>query len=238
MKLLKHLLPQPSPLPLEESSWDPGTCDFMNQLDSKYWMFNKYSKWYSSWEEKSIWIKVCIESVQFICSVVSDSVTPMDCSVPGFHVHHQLPELAQTYLHQVSDAIQPSHPLSSASPFNLSQHQGLFQGVSSLHQMAKVLEFQLQISPSTEHSGLISFRIDCDESSSCKLWYAVRIWVDDTLCMENLSKDLKARMIRGLGVKGLSLGALEKCWARAYYDERYVLILFAECFGLWKLAKR
>ena len=81
-----------------------------------------------------------------------------------------------------------------------------------MRQMAKVLEFQLQISPSTEHSGLISFRIDCDESSSCKLWYAVRIWVDDTLCMENLlSKDLKARVIRGLGVKGLSLGALEKC---------------------------
>ena len=54
---------------------------------------------------------------------------PMDCSAPGFPVHHQLPELAQTYVHRVSDAIQPSHPLSSPSPpaFNLSQHQGLFQ---------------------------------------------------------------------------------------------------------------
>ena len=69
----------------------------------------------------------------------------MDCSTPGFPVHHQLPELAQTRVHRVSDAIQPSHPLSSPSPvFNLSQHQGLFQWVSSFHQVAKVLEFQLQ----------------------------------------------------------------------------------------------
>ena len=65
--------------------------------------------------------------------------------MPGFPVYHQLPELTQTHV-QVGDAIQPSHPLSSPSPpaFNLSQHQGLSQGVSSLHQVAKVLEFQLQ----------------------------------------------------------------------------------------------
>ena len=65
---------------------------------------------------------------------------------PGFPVLHQLPELAQTHIHQVNDAIQPSHPLSFPSPpsLNLSQHQGLFQGVSSSHQVAKVLEFQLQ----------------------------------------------------------------------------------------------
>ena len=70
---------------------------------------------------------------------------PMDCSMPGLPVHYQLPEFTQTHV-QVSDAIQPSHPLSSPSPpaFNLSQHQGLFQGVSSSHQVAKVLEFQLQ----------------------------------------------------------------------------------------------
>ena len=70
----------------------------------------------------------------------------MDCSTPGFPVHHQLPELIQTHIHRISDAIQPSHPLSSPSPpaFNLSQHQGLFQWVSSSHQVAKVLEFQLQ----------------------------------------------------------------------------------------------
>ena len=71
---------------------------------------------------------------------------PMDCSTPGFPVHHQLLELPQTHVHQVSDAIQPSHPLSSPSPpaFNLSQHQGLFQWASSSHQVARVLEFQLQ----------------------------------------------------------------------------------------------
>ena len=71
---------------------------------------------------------------------------PMDCSMPGFPVHYQLPELAQTHVHQVSDAIQSSHPLSSPSPpaFNLSQHQVLFQWVSSSHQVAKVWAFQLQ----------------------------------------------------------------------------------------------
>ena len=70
----------------------------------------------------------------------------MDCSTPGFPVHHQLPEPAQIHVHQVGDAIQPSHPLSSPSPpaLNLSQHQGLFKWVSSSHQVAKVLEFQLQ----------------------------------------------------------------------------------------------
>ena len=70
----------------------------------------------------------------------------MDCSTPGFSVHHQLLELAQTHVHRVSDATQSSHPLSSPSPpaFSLSQHQGIFQGVSSLHQVAKVLELQLQ----------------------------------------------------------------------------------------------
>ena len=86
----------------------------------------------------------------------------MDCSTPGFPVHHQLPELAQTHVHQVSDAIQPSHPLLSPSPpaFNLSEHQGLFQWVSSSHQMAKYWSFSFTISPSNEFSGLISFRID------------------------------------------------------------------------------
>ena len=71
---------------------------------------------------------------------------PMDCSTPGLPVHHQLPEFTLTHAHWVGDAIQPSHPLLSLSPpaLNLSQHQGLFQWVSSLHQMAKVLGCQLQ----------------------------------------------------------------------------------------------
>ena len=83
-------------------------------------------------------------SVQFSRSVMSNICNPMECSMPGFPVHHQLPELAETHVHWVSDAIQPSHLLSSPSllAFNLSQHQGLSQ-VSSLHQVAKILEFQL-----------------------------------------------------------------------------------------------
>ena len=70
---------------------------------------------------------------------------PMNRSMPGLPVHHQLLEFTQTHVHWVGDAIQPSHPLSSPSPaLNLSQHQGLFKWVSSSHQVAKVLEFQLQ----------------------------------------------------------------------------------------------
>ena len=71
---------------------------------------------------------------------------PMDCSTPGPPVHHQFREPAQTHVRRLGDAVQPSHPLSSPSPpaFSLSQHQGLFHWVSSSHQVAKVLEFQLQ----------------------------------------------------------------------------------------------
>ena len=71
---------------------------------------------------------------------------PMDCSTPGLPLHHQLPNLAQTHVCRVGDAIQTSHPLPSPSPpaLSFSQHQGLFKWVSSLHQVAKVLEFQLQ----------------------------------------------------------------------------------------------
>ena len=74
---------------------------------------------------------------------------PMDCSTAGFLVHHQLPEFIQTHVHLVGEAIQPSHPLSSPFPPapNLSQHQGLFQWVSSSHQMARVLQFQLYNPP-------------------------------------------------------------------------------------------
>ena len=87
---------------------------------------------------------------------------PMDCSTPGLPVHHQLPESTQAHVHWVGDAIQPSHPLSSPSlpALNLSQHQGLFKWVSSLHQVAKVLEFQLQYQSFQWTLGLISFRMD------------------------------------------------------------------------------
>ena len=104
-------------------------------------------------------------SVQF-SSVAQSCLTlshPMDCSTPGLPDYHQLQEFTQTHVHWVGDAIQLSHPLSSPSPptFNLSQHQGVFQWVSSSHQVAKVLEFQLQHqSFLNEQSGLISFRMD------------------------------------------------------------------------------
>ena len=86
----------------------------------------------------------------------------MNCSTPGLPVHHQLPEVTQTHVHRVCDAIQPSHPRSTPSPPapNPSQHQSLFQWVNSLHEVAKVLEFQLSIIPSKEIPGLISFRMD------------------------------------------------------------------------------
>ena len=86
----------------------------------------------------------------------------MDCSMPGLPVHYQLLEFTQTHVHWVSDAIQPSHPLSSPSPtaFNLSQRQGLSQWVSSSHQVAKYWSFSFSISPSNEYSGLISFRME------------------------------------------------------------------------------
>ena len=88
----------------------------------------------------------------------------MDCSTPCLPVHHQLLGFAQTHVHRIDDAIQPSYLLSSPSPpaLNLSQHQGLYQRVSSLHQVAKVLEFQLQHQSllRTAYSGLISFWMD------------------------------------------------------------------------------
>ena len=86
----------------------------------------------------------------------------MDCSTPGFPVHHQLLELAQTHVRQVSNAIQLSHPLRSPSPptFNLSQHQDLLNE-SVLHiRWPKYWSFSFKVSPSNEHSGLISFRMD------------------------------------------------------------------------------
>ena len=85
----------------------------------------------------------CCCSVAKLCPTFGD---PMDCSTSGFLLLHCLQEFAQTHIHRVGDAIQPSHPLSSPSPPapNPSQHQGLFQSVNSSHEVAKVLEFQLQ----------------------------------------------------------------------------------------------
>ena len=109
---------------------------------------------------------LCVSSVRLFIVIQSPQSCPtlchsMDCSTPAFPDHHHLLELAQTCVHWVGDAIQPSHPLSSpySCAFNLFQYQGLFQWVNSLHHAAKVLEFQLQHQPFQKYSGLISFGI-------------------------------------------------------------------------------
>ena len=94
-----------------------------------------------------IYIYMCIQ--QSVSSVTQSYLTlcdPLDCNTPGLPIHRQLQEFTQTHVHWVGHTIQTSHPLSSPSPpaFNLSQHQGLFKWVNSSHQVAKVLEFQLQ----------------------------------------------------------------------------------------------
>ena len=87
---------------------------------------------------------------------------PMDCSMPGFSVHHQLPELTQTHVHWVGDAIQPSHPLASPSPptFNLSQHEGLSNELTLHLSWPNFWSFIFSTHTSNEYSGLIFFRID------------------------------------------------------------------------------
>ena len=89
---------------------------------------------------------IFIYSVSSIPQLCLTLWNPKDCSPPGFPVHHQLPELIQTHVYQVGDAIQPSHPLLSPSPpaFDIFRHHCLFQWVSSSHQVANILEFQLQ----------------------------------------------------------------------------------------------
>ena len=101
----------------------------------------------------------CYCSVTKLCPALCN---PMDCSTRGFPVLYYVQEFAQTRVHWVGDAIQPSHPLASPSPpaLNLSQHQGIFKWVSSSHEVAKVLEFQLQHQSFQWIFGLISFRID------------------------------------------------------------------------------
>ena len=102
---------------------------------------------------------VQFSSVAQSCPTLCD---PMNRNTPGLPVHHQLSEFTQTHVHQVGDAIQPSHPLSSPSPPapNPSQHQSLFQRVNSSHRWPNYWSFSFSISPSKEHPGLISFRMD------------------------------------------------------------------------------
>ena len=111
-----------------------GTPQYSSALNCNTRPF--HSTWYAG-------IHLQFSSVAQLCPTLCD---PMNRSMPGLPVHHQLPESTQAHAHQVSDTIRPSHPLSSPPPPapNPSQHQGLFQWVSSSHQVAKGLEFQLQ----------------------------------------------------------------------------------------------
>ena len=101
-------------------------------------------------------------SVQFRTQSCPTLCNPKNRSVPGLPVHHQLPEFTQNHVHRVGDAIQPSHPLPSPSPPapNPSQHQSLFQWVNSSNEVAKYWSFSFSTSPSNEHPGLVSFRMD------------------------------------------------------------------------------
>ena len=103
---------------------------------------------------------VKFSSVTQSCLTLCD---PVDCRTPGLPVYHQLLEFTQTYVHWISDAIQPSYHLLSPSPpaFNPSQHQSLFQWVNYSHRWPKSWSFSFSISPSNEYSGLTSFRMDC-----------------------------------------------------------------------------
>ena len=104
-------------------------------------------------------ISVQFSSVTQLCPTLCD---PMNRSTPGLPVHHQLPEFTQTHVHRVGDTIQPSHRLSSPSPPapNPSQHQGLSNESVLRMRWPKYWSFSFSISPSNEHPGLISFRMD------------------------------------------------------------------------------
>ena len=150
-------------------------------------IFNKHLRWFlclrtlpSCWVKKRFSRKCALDLQQqphlgahSVSSVTQSCLTlcdPMDCSMLGFPVHHQFPELAQTHVHRVGDAIQPSHPLLSPSPaFNLSQHQDVFQWASSSHQWPKYWSFSFSISPFNEYSELIS-QYEKGAHEKCKFW--------------------------------------------------------------------
>ena len=129
-------------LPAMQAMW-VWCLSMKDSLEKEMATHSSILAWRIPWIWGAWWTRVQSSSVIQSCPTLCD---PMDYSMPGFPVHHQLLGFTQTHVHWVGGAIQPSHPLSSPFPptFNLSQHQGLFKWVSSLHQVAKVLEFQLQ----------------------------------------------------------------------------------------------
>ena len=144
-------------------------------------------------------------SVVQLCPTVYDT---MGCRTPGFPVHHQLPELTQTHVHQVGDAIQPSHPLSYPSPpaFNLSQHQGLSNESILPIRWPKYWSFSFSISPSNEYSQLISFRIG----------------LFDLLAVQSLSKVFSSttgkHQFFGAQLYGPTLTSIHDCWKNHSFD--------------------
>ena len=133
-------------------------CFSILEVSIFFFLISNSSFWFLLWIYISLHtLPICscmlstlsITSLAYTSSVQSLSrvwlCDPMNCSTPGLPVHHQLPEFTQTHVHRVGDAIQPSHPLPSPFPPapNPSQHQSLFQWVNSLHEVAKVLEFQV-----------------------------------------------------------------------------------------------
>ena len=144
---------------------------------------------------------VQFSSISQLCLTLCD---PMDCSMPGFPVHHQLLELTQTHVHWVSDAIQPSHLLSSPSPsaFYLSQHESALR-----IRWPKYCSFSFSISPSNEYSGLISFRMD---------------WLD-LLAVQEILKSLqhhssKASVLRHSFLYGPTLTSIHDYWENRSFD--------------------
>ena len=147
--LLPHFFPK--------HLWAPTICFWI--LEIKRW---RRSSLWSQGAHCQETVKKLISSVSSVAQSCLTLCDPMDCSTPGFPVHQQLPELTQTHVYQVSDAIQPSHPLSAPSPlaFNLSSIR-VFSSESVFHiRWSKYWSFSFSISPSKEYSGLISFRID------------------------------------------------------------------------------
>ena len=140
---------------------DRFLCAFSVRQTGTWHMFGNYNE-----------IKYCLfpsinllkrmSWIQFSHSVVSNSLRPMDYSMPDLPVHHQFPEFTETHIHRVSDAIQPPHPLSSSFPpaFNRSQYQGLYNESALSIRWPKYWSFSFNISPFNEYSGLISFRMD------------------------------------------------------------------------------
>ena len=165
----------PLPHPVKEQSW-LFRCDFLCRVHSIHWSQGHFlpgaaegqrisrALGFASvlwlWTLARVRLGACCCSVSPSCPTLCD---PVDCRMPGFPVLHCLPELAQTHVHRVGDAIQPCHPLLPPSPpaFNLSQRQGFSSELALRIRWPKDWSFSFSISLSNEYSGLVSFRIDC-----------------------------------------------------------------------------